>query len=469
MYNSFKSQLTQKQKEQVHACSLEVLAQKGYMYHSEEACRLLCSQGAVMENGFVKIPEKLMEQYLSSCPQGFLWKGRGRSIKIGEGQDHFYTCQNHGPIFIHELDGKRRLGNLNDLITCYKLGQSNPLTGVVGQVPIDPAELAPETKEVQIAFELLKHTDKPIMSYPMSNDKAKQVFAMFKTLYGEEYLKQHYSVCASVCSLSPLQLAEDSCDTILWYAKHNQPLMFMSGVMFGITGFMNFSTALVQLNVENLAAIALAQAARPGLPVIYGCFGTVSNMFTGVSLVGDPDTNRVNKLALEMAHEFYKLPTRSISGNTDAKMPDMQAGFETMETLFDTVMSGTNLLNECLGILDSMLGISFEKYIIDEEILNRVLRMSMPLPFDENSLNADLFKNVDQYTSFLTFDDTLEGCASLFRPSVSCRDDYEIWEKNGMPSIFDKAREKLADRLASAPASLLSLQEENSLKKFLQV
>ena len=458
--------LTHEQIQRIHALSLELLEKKGYIFHSQEAIDVFKAQGAQVSGKFVKIPQNLMAKYLSSCPSSFTWKGRGSSLLIGQGQEHCWACQNHGPVSIHDPSGKRRDGTLDDVANFYKLGQSGKYTGVVGQVSVDPVGLPSDKKDALIARELLRHTDKPLMSYPMAIPQANNVFSMVKSLMGEDYLDNNHAICASVCSLSPLQYSEESCETILWYARNKQILMFMSGAMFGITGPMNYTHSLILQNVENLAGIALAQAVCPGLPVIYGSLGTVSNMYSGVSLVGDPDSNRVNKASLELAQHVYNIPTRSITTGTDAKILDMQAGYESMQNNLLMMLGGTNLMNECFGVLDSMLGISYEKYIIDEEIFSRSLRIGTSLEIKDEDLSIDSLMDISELTTFLLDDATLEGCRDLWKPTVSVRDDYEMWQSNGEKTVVDKAQEIVYQRLLSAPSSMLSAEEERNMSRF---
>ncbi len=460
--------LSQSQIERVHELSLDILANKGYIFHSQEARDILCAQGARQEEQFTKIPHALMEKLLSHCPKTFEWKGRNQSILVGEKQDECYACQNHGPVAIHTADGARRNGTLKDLADFYKLGQSGIYSKIVGQVSIDPSDVPENIKDMLIARELLRHTDKPMMSYPMPAQKAEQVFDMFKLILGEKDFYNNTFICASVCSLSPLQYSEESLESLIFYAKNKQALMFMSGPMLGLTSPLNFMQTLVQTNVENLAGIALAQAITPELPVIYGAFATISNMYNGVSLVSDPDTIRINKAALEVVQTMYNIPTRCITTTTDAKCLDVQAGYEAMQNKLPMILGGCNLINECFGVVDAMLGISFEKYIIDEEIFSRCLHIAKPLSVREEDFNMDDLFRVDELTSFLMDEKTLFACQDLWKPVLSERNDYDAWQNQGQQTVVKKAQNILQERLQSSAPSLLSKDEENMLNKFIE-
>lgn len=142
--------------------------------------------------------------------------------------------------------------------------------------------------------------------------------------------------------------------------------------MTGVSTPISDIGALVAQNAELLAGIVLAQLVQPGVPVIYGTATYAADMRSGAFITGSPLSNLIDRAALQLAQSLYHMPTRTLAGNTDAKVPDIQAGYETMQNYIQLLMGGTHMINECLGILDGMMTVSYEKYIIDEEMLRRV-------------------------------------------------------------------------------------------------
>ena len=180
---------------------------------------------------------------------------------------------------------------------------------------------------------------------------------MIEMVMGEGYLASHYFVTASVCALSPLQYAQESADTIIAYARANQPVTVLTAPMTGVSTPISDIGALVAQNAELLAGIVLAQLVQPGVPVIYGTATYAADMRSG-AFTGSPLSNLIDRAALQLAQSLYHVPTRTLAGNTDAKVPDIQAGYETMQNYIQLLMGGTHMINECLGILDGMMTVS---------------------------------------------------------------------------------------------------------------
>lgn len=453
----------------VHELSLELLWKKGVWFYSEPACEIFSAHGALVEGSRVRIPPLLLERCLANCPAGFTWQARdeAKSLRVGEGQSGLYVMQNHGPVFVQERDGTRRLGTLEDVANFYKLGQSSAVNSIVGQVSVDPHELTDSRKHLKITRQLLKHTDKPIVSYPVAGlRETYDIFEMVEMVMGSGYLADHYFLTASVCALSPYRYARESAETIIAYARRNQPVTLLTAPMRGISAPMGGIASLLAQNMEVLAGLALAQLERPGVPVIYGTGLFTVDMKTGNCLTASPDANLVDRASIQLAKELYRLPTRFMAGDTDAKLPDIQAGYETMQNYLLPVMGGADMINECLGILDGMLAVSYEKYIVDEELLRRFDCMMRGLDTREEAFDLSALLETEPEETFLTHPSTLEACAAQWEPDVACWSSYDVWEQAGRPSALDVAARKCAERLAAAPQSLLEPALDAALARF---
>lgn len=461
--------LTRQELERVHTLTLEMLWKKGVWFYSETACDIFRKHGAPVEGSHVRIPEGMVAKCLAQCPPSFTWQARdaAKSLHVGEGQTGVHVMQNHGPVYVQERSGDRRHGTMDDVINFYKLGQTSAVNAIVGQVSVDPHEVFDDKKHLKITRQLLRHTDKPIMSYPVAGMReTSDIFEMVEMVMGRGYLNSHYFLTASVCALSPYRYARESADTIIAYARRNQPVMLLSAPMRGVTTPMGGIASLIAQNMEILAGLALAQLERPGIPVIYGTGMFTVDMKTGYCLCSAPEANLVDKASIQLAKNLYRLPTRFMAGDTDAKLPDIQAGYETMQNYLLPVMGGTNMINECLGILDGMMTVSYEKYIIDEEMLRRVNRMMEGMDTGEAAFDIQVLMDTSPDDNFLIHPTTLESCASQWEPDVAYWNSYDAWQNDGCPSILDAAAKKCAERLASAPDNLLDPSLDAALEAF---
>lgn len=464
--------LSEQELYRVHSLTLELLEKKGLLFHSEEAVKILAAHGAKTDGNCVRFPAPLVEKCIAQSPANFLWQARDdkKSLMIGHEQNKVYSMQDNGPVFIQERNGQKRMGNFEDVCNFYKLGQTSKVTTIVGQCTVDPHELddAPNKHKI-ITQKLLELTDKPIISWPqMSNQNTKDVFDMVEMVMGTGYLNRNYFITASVCALSPLQYSQESADTIIAYAKANQPVMLLTCPISGVSAPIGEIPSLILQNAEILAGLVLAQCVRPGIPVIYGISHNMGDLRTGTFVTSSPEAKLVDRASIQLVQMLYHIPTRFMAGNTDSKLPDIQAGFETMQNYIFLLMGGSQMINECLGILDGMMTVSYEKYIIDEELLERIQIMMSGLDISEEAFDISELLELPHAESFLMCESTLKKCGKQWLPATSEWNSYDMWEANGSPDILDKAAKICAERLESAPEDLLGEDLKKSLTAFAQ-
>ena len=150
--------------------------------------------------------------------------------------------------------------------------------------------------------------------------------------------------------------------------------------------------ALAQQNAEALFLVALAQIVRPGAPMVYGAFTSNVDMRTGAPAFGTPESVK-SQLASGQLARRYGLPWRS-SNATASNVVDAQAAYESEMAVWGALMGGVNLLYQGAGWLEGGLTASFEKLIIDAEILQMMAEVLQPLPVDEASLGFDAIADV---------------------------------------------------------------------------
>ena len=177
-------------------------------------------------------------------------------------------------------------------------------------------------------------------------------------------------------------------------------------------------TALLQ-NAETLACIVLIQLIRPGLPVVYAPASVVGYMKRASFCTGSPESILINLVSLQLARDLYKIPTRTLTGHTDAKRSDYQAGMETMQSLLLSCIGGAEILTQALGTLESYMTISFGKFIMDEEMFSRCHRIQKGLDASTISQSIALIQEVGSTGNYLTNPDTFKKFRSSWQPSAS--------------------------------------------------
>ena len=453
----------------VHDASIRILQETGIIFHSEEVRDIFKSHGARVEGKIVYIPEKMVESALETCPSTFKhWaRNESHSMLIGMKQKKLAVSTQNGPVYVEDIDQGRRPGKIEDYVKITKLCQESSVVNVVGGIPVEPIDVDPESRHLQIMYHLLKHTDKAIYGITGTQQQVREMFDMLEIAFGQQdYLLEHPAIGVAVNPLSPLCYDEGPCETILAYAKHGQPVYINTAAMAGVTGPISLLGIATLLNTEVLAGIVLMQLINPGCPAVYTAGSTVANMRNANCIYGSPEANLINIAALQMARDLYHIPTRSMAGLSDSKLVDCQAGYETMQNIMMLVMAGVNIINETVGTLDSIMTTSYEKFIIDEELVKRVIRIMEGMDTSDKELSVEAIQEVAHGGSYLMHPDTLANYKQRWQPTVSEWGTYDEWQESGSEDVVVKANRIYREVLHNSPLSLLDEEVEQDLQTY---
>jgi len=460
--------ISRDQFDKIHNASLKILEETGIQFHSREALDMFKKNGAKVEDQTVFITEKMVTKALSTCPATFEWTARNpeHSVTVGEG---FLVQPNVGPVFIQDMENGRRKATLEDYANVIKICQAGKYVHLNGTIPVDPSDVDSETKHLHMMYEILKHTDKPMIGFCFEGDKVRQNFDMVNLAFGgADFLDAHHCLGVLVNPLTPLGFASETVETIMEYAKRNQIILLAPCIMAGISGPISLLGTAVLQNTELLAGIVLTQMTRPGAPIVYATASTTGHMQTGAFAAGTPEAMLINTPNIQMGNEYYNLPTRTMCGITHSKALDCQAGYETMMSLLMGVLSGANIGVQCLGTLDALMTLSYEKMIIDQEIIARCLRIKQGINTTTEDLAVDAIQEIAHGGTFLTHPSTFKECRNMWSPMISDWQAYDAWEAAGKEDIVARANTTYKEVLAKAPATLLDPELDTALTDYIK-
>jgi trimethylamine--corrinoid protein Co-methyltransferase len=221
-------------------------------------------------------------------------------------------------------------------------------------------------------------------------------------------------------------------------AKAGQPVAMTPFTLAGAMSPVTIAGALVQQNAEALALIALAQMYAPGVPVLYGGFTSNVDMRTGSPAFGTPEYAKAALASGQLARR-YKIPFRS-SNVTASNCVDVQAAYEGGMSLWGTIMGGVNLIEHAAGWLEGGLTASFEKLILDAEMLQLMREFLNPLAIDEDSLGLEAIREVGPGGHFFGTGHTLARFERAFyEPMLSDWRNFENWQESGAKTGTERA------------------------------
>jgi trimethylamine--corrinoid protein Co-methyltransferase len=442
--------LSPREVERIHNASMDVLATVGIKVDYATARDLFRQAGAEVddERACVRIPEELVCRALDQAPDQFTLYGADPDFQmaIGGGKVHFAGLGTPTDIIDTET-GEHRPSTMADVVRHIQL--INGCRHIHNsQMDVWPNDVPMTTIHAEAIWAWAHHSRKPFgmgcYGYLPTLDMMRM---MALAVGGKEELRQRPRFFA-ICSVgSPLQMLQMQAEGLLICADYGQPLAMSPEAIAGATAPVTLAGLLVQQNANILAHVTLAQIFRPGTPVLYGTVSTIANMRLGTVALGAVETGLITAGAAQLARH-YGLPCRSVGGTTEAKLGDVQAGFERTATLLQAVLAGVDFIT-CGGTLDSTMLESEPLLVLDDELCGAALQVARGVEVDDDTLALDVIKEVGSSGHYLDHEQTARRFRDEhFIPDLLPREPFDTWLANGAHSAMDRARERVRQILS---------------------
>ena len=447
----------------IHAHSLELLRDTGIRFPSEKALALFKKHGFKLDGLMVRFKEQDIHKALETVPAAFTIEARNPSRNIQVGGSNYVMAPGYGPPFIIEPAGQKRNATLADVKTFCKLVQTSKYIDFNSAIVVQPNDVPSQTAYLDLLLATLTLTDKPIMGSSASEIAARDSLKLAEMIWGQ---LDRPVMISLIDSLAPLQYATESVEALMVYAAAGQPLIVHSACTLGSTGPITIAGSLVISNATTLAGICLAQLIHPGTPLVYGLGGSPVDMRTGGYVNATPEDAKHVAIVTALGR-YYNLPCRSHGTLTDSFCLDYQAGMESAMMLATAALSGVNLSLHACGTYGSMLAMSFEKFIADEDLCGAVKKLIAPVEFTREAFAMDLIKGLKTSGNYLVEDHTVDRCRTeFFIPDLSDRSNHEGWLALEPRDITARAQKLLAKRLAEYEKPQMGLKLEQQLIQY---
>jgi trimethylamine--corrinoid protein Co-methyltransferase len=450
---------------QIHDAAMDILGRVGVAVDHDEALDTFKSRGFKVEGKTVFMIEDNIRQALACTPAHFTLSARNPQKSVVVDANSFVTVPGYGAPYLVSATGERRKGTLQDYENFCKLVHTSQQIDVNGYLMVEPSDRPSKLAYLDMMSSNILLCDKPCMCSTASKRATEDSLEMVAIAFGgKQNIQDKPVVVGLVNSRSPLQFGREMAGALIALAHSGQPCMVSSVVMAGLSGPVNLAGALALQNAEILAGLTLAQLVRAGTPVIYGSASAPIDMKTGALAIGAPELSIIIAATTQMAR-FYNLPSRCGGALTDAHIPDAQAALESALSLTASVRSGANFIMHACGILGSYMAMSYEKFLLDEEALAMIRRITLPVAVSDDTLSLGAIEEVGIGGQFLTHPKTIELCwKEFFIPALMKRKNYPKWQDGGRRRIDEIASELVHRRLSeyrqpdldSAVASRLS-------------
>ena len=460
--------LTPDQMQDLHDTSIRILKELGIKVMGENARDLMRRAGAKVDSdGVVRLDESIVDNALATVPRQFtLTPGNpARQVHFG-GRDLVFGLV-AGPPNVHDRINGRRAGNLEDYRNFIRLARHFNVIHMIGNQVTAPQELPANTRHLDTYLANLTLSDLSFHCTAIGRGRAMDGIRMMAIARGAtlEDMARAPGVTTIISVNSPRLLDDAMGDGLIAMSQHGQPVTITPFTLMGAMTPVSLPAAMAQQNAEALFGVVLTQLVRPGTPVMYGAFTSNVDMRSGAPAFGTPENAKANVIAGQLARR-YGLPYRTSNANASNTV-DLQAAYETAMATWGAVLGGANLIYHAAGWLEGGLTASYEKLILDVEILQNMVEFLRPLKWDADELGFDAIRDVPAGGHFFGAAHTMARYEHAFyQPLLSDWRSYETWAIAGAKDAAQRATDLWQQALAEYEEPVIDAARREELEAY---
>ena len=446
--------LTQSEMERIHHTALELMEQVGFADAIPSMIELVTSQGGWLnDQGRLCYPRSLVEDIIAHAQRRFVMPGFSpeHDMEVGGGRVHTGTG-GAAPMVLDFHTGHYRNSRLVDVYDLARLVDTLDNIHYFWRPVVARDTSTTLDLDLNTAYACLTGTTKHIGVSYVNGKNCRAALALFDMALGGEGRFLERPFCSISCChvVPPLRFAAESCEALEAAARGGMCLTLLSAAQSGATAPAALAGTIVQAIAETLAGLVFVYLIDPLCRANLGTWPFVSDLRTGSMTAGSPELGLVVAGCAQMAR-FYDLPGSVAAGMTDSKLPDAQAGAEKAYTLALAANAGSTLIMESAGMHASLLGASYESYVIDNDILGAVQRTVRGIEVTDETLSFDVIKNVvNGEGHFLGQPQTIGRMETDYvYPSIGDRNSPAKWAEQGATDARARAREQVRQTLAT--------------------
>jgi len=421
---------------------MRILEEIGLDFLNDEARAILRSAGCDVDadGARVRMDRAFVSEQIAKAPAEFIITPRNpeRAISIGGNTAAFGSVAS--PPNVTDLDRGRRVGNRADFQNLLKLTQAFNCIHFNSGYPVEPVDIHPSIRHLDCLYDLLTITDKAVHAYSLGTERIEDAMEMVRIAAGlsSEEFEAAPRMFTNINSTSPLKHDWPMLDGAMRMARRGQPTVVAPFTLAGAMAPVTLAGAVAQQTAECLGAIALLQVIRPGVPVVYGAFTSNVDMKSGAPAFGTPEYMRAMQISGQLARR-YGLPWRGSNANA-ANSPDGQAIWESVFSLWGVTSGHVNMVMHAAGWLEGGLVASFEKFVMDCELLQQLSYYHQAVGTSEDELAIDAIRQVGPNGNFFDCDHTRARYRDAFySPFLSDWRNFESWQESGSPKSHQHA------------------------------
>ena len=462
--------LNEKELQDILNAAFEILEDIGMSEVPDVVMEQALAQGChINELGRLSYPRSFVEDIIEGACKSFTLHGRDPKHDIEVGGDKVWFGTGGAGVQTLDLEsGLYRTSTIKDLYDFTRL--IDKLENINWFTRCCVATDIPDNFDLDIntVFALVKGTTKPIGTSFTIGEYVHPAIEMFDMILGGEGKFKERPFCKVHISpvISPLRYGEDAVDVMLAALEHNMPVNAIIAAQSGATAPATPAGMLAQTTAETLAGLILVNLFKPGHPTIFSNWPFVLDLRTGAFCGSGGEISIMNAAAAQIGNHLG-LPTGVASSMADAKAVDAQMGAEKALSALACGLAGANMVYESAGMMASLLGVSFEAFVLDNEMLSNINRSIRGFEVNEETLGVATIREVVTTGEghFLGGNHTMGAMErDYYYPKLANRDTPRGWNDSGAPDAWGVAREKVREILAAQMDDYISADIEAAIR-----
>ena len=446
--------LTDGQIQQIYGTAIRILAELGMGEAPQILIDQAVSKGAtVNQKGRLCFSQAMVEDIIDSAAKTFVFYGRDPKYDFEIGGDKVYYGTGGAAVQTLDLETQDyRPSTLQDLYDFARL--TDTLNNVSWFTRCCVATDVPDNFDLDVntAYALLKGTQKPVGTSFFIDQHLDPIVDMFDVALGGEGKFAERPFCKAHISpvISPLRYGADAVLVALAAIRRRMPINNIVAAQSGATSPATIAGMLASTLAETLAALVMVNVFEKGYPMIFSNWPFVIDLRTGAFAGGGGEISLLNAASAQLSN-WLGLPSGVASSMADAKAVDAQMGLEKGLSSLATGLAGANMVYESSGMMASLLGASFEAFLIDDEMLSHVYRIIRGVEVTEETLGFEAIKEaISGEGHFLGGSHTMNAMQTEhFYPKLSDRNEPRTWQQTGAQDMWQRANMKAKEILSS--------------------
>lgn len=467
--------LSQEGIERIHQAVLDALETIGLADAPQSGIDYMTAAGAILgDDGRLRFPRALIEDTIASANRSItLYSRDGKNdLDLSGSNVHFGTAG--AAVHVVDVEGRNyRDSTVKDLFDAARLTDKLDNIHFLQRPMVCRDIIDNREMDLNTIYACCSGTTKHVGTSFTEVGFARDAFKMLHMIAGgeDEWRARPFVSNSNCFVVPPMKFATESCLVMEECIHQGMPILLLSAGQAGATAPAPIAGAIVQAVAECLAGLFYVQSIKPGHTAIFGTWPFVSDLRTGAMSGGSGEQALLTAGCAQM-HRFYNLPGGAAAGIADAKLPDMQAGWEQATSNVMAGLSGLNMVYEAAGMHASLLGFCLESLVLGDDLLGQAMRCVRGIEVTEDTVSVDVIRQtcMGGPGHYLGSDQTLSVMQTEYiYPELGDRTSPKEWDELGKPDLIQKAIARKEAILSEASSARFAPEVDRAIREAFKI